>query len=92
MQGNTTVGGKHTEKWPPDALKAAPMPDIDAMVTAAGITTDKPFLFIGVLSSRRTYRRRVTVRNTWAHFITHMQTDTIQLRFVLARDEVRLVL
>lgn len=91
-QGEDTGGAKRTEEWPAEALEAAPMPDIDAMITAAGIATEKPFLFIGVLSSRRTYRRRVTVRNTWAKFITHMPTNCVQLRFVLTRNEVRILL
>lgn len=54
----------------------------------AGVTTDKPFLFIGVLSSRRTFRRRLTVRNTWLQYVTHTPTKMVDVKFVLSPDEV----
>lgn len=78
--------------WPEGALEATPLPDLDAMVLDAGVTTDRPFLFIGVLSSKRTFRRRVNVRGTWLRFVTHMPTSSVQVRFVLAADEVRTLL
>lgn len=76
-------------RWPPGALETTPLPDIDAMVADSGVTTDRPFLLIGVLSSKRTFRRRVNVRNTWLQFITHKPTRSVLVRFVLSPDEVR---
>lgn len=74
--------------WPPGALIATPLPDLDAQIAAANVTMDRPFLLIGVLSSRRTYRRRVTIRQTWARFITHTATHAVHVRFVIGRNEV----
>jgi hypothetical protein len=69
--------------WPAAALEATPLPDVDAMVRGAGVTSDAPFLVIGVLSSRRRYRRRVAVRSTWQRFVTHAPTASVHVRFVL---------
>jgi hypothetical protein len=82
-------GPRRRPSWPEGADEPVPLPDLDAMVRAGGITTDQPFLFIGVLSSRRTSRRRTTVRNTWLRYVTHMPTHTVDIKFVLSPDEVR---
>lgn len=74
--------------WPPDALSAAPLPDLDAMIRNAGIDTTAPFLFIGILSSQRTFRRRITVTSTWLQYVTHTPTHLVEARFVLTPDEV----
>lgn len=75
--------------WPPNAERASPLPDLDAVIHDAGIDTTLPFLFIGILSSRRTFRRRITVTNTWLQYVTHMPTSLVEARFVLTSDEVR---
>ena len=75
--------------WPTQALTPTTLPDVDDMVKTAGLTTDAPFLLIGVLSSQQTQRRRITVRKTWQQYMTHTPTHTVQLRFVLGHNEVR---
>eukprot|EP00892_Ulva_mutabilis_P006228 jgi/Ulvmu1/3978/UM182_0006.1 len=78
---------QHPPYWPPNAARPSPLPDLDAMIRDAGITTDTPFLFIGILSSRRTSRRRITVTNTWLQFVTATNSTLVEARFVLTPDE-----
>ena len=72
----------------PDALADA-LPDLDAMIRAAGVDSASPFLFIGILSSQRTFRRRITVTSTWLQFVTHTPTYLVEAKFILTPDEVR---
>ena len=74
--------------WPHSALDGADWPCLDDMVRAAGVSTGAPFLLVGVLSSRKSYRRRVTVKDTWQRAMAHVATVSVQLRFVLGHDEV----
>lgn len=59
------------------------------MIRDAGVDTSAPFLFIGILSSQRTFRRRITVTATWLQYVTHTPTHLVEARFVLTPDEVR---
>jgi hypothetical protein len=82
---------KPPEWWPEGATEPTGMPDLDAMVRASGMTTDSPFLLVGVLTSPASAERRAAVRATWQRFVTHTRTALVLVRYVMGRNaaEVR---
>ena len=72
--------------WPVNASVPAPLPDLDALVRDAGVSTHAPFLLLGVLTSYETAHRRAAVRVTWQRYVTHMPTQMVLLRYVMSRS------
>ena len=92
--GMHEAAGEHSkppEWWPEGATEPTPLPDLDAMVRASGVTTDSPFLLVGVLTSPASAERRAAVRATWQRFVTHTRTALVLVRYVMGRNaaEVR---